>query len=67
MGDENEGAAAEAGADALDEQTFSLGVEGGRRLIEQEDAAAASPLIAPILTQCWGRQHPPAFTSMPRT
>ena len=41
MGDENEGAAAEAGADALDEQTFSLGVEGGRRLIEQEDAAAA--------------------------
>ena len=41
MGDEDEGAAAEAGADALDEQTFSLGVEGGRRLIEQEDAAAA--------------------------
>ena len=39
MGHEDEGAAAEAGAYALDEEGLRLGVEGGRRLIEQEDAA----------------------------
>ena len=41
VGDEDEGALAQAGAYALDEQTFSLGVEGRGRLIEQEDAALA--------------------------
>ena len=39
VGDEDEGALAQAGADALDEEGLRLGVEGGRRLIEQEDAA----------------------------
>ena len=48
VGDEDEGALAQAGADALDEQTFGLGVEGGGRLIEQEDAALAEE------TACYG-------------
>ena len=41
VGDEDEGALTQAGAYALDEQTFGLGVEGGGWLIEQEDAALA--------------------------
>lgn len=41
VGDEDESALTQAGADALDEQTFGLGVEGGGRLVEQEDAALA--------------------------
>ena len=48
VGDEDEGALAQAGAYALDEQTFSLGVEGGGRLVEQEDAALAEE------TACYG-------------
>lgn len=41
VGDEDEGALTQAGADTLDEHTFGLGVEGGGRLVEQEDAALA--------------------------
>ena len=41
VGDEDEGALTQAGAYALDEQTFGLGVEGGGRFVEQEDAALA--------------------------
>lgn len=41
MSDQDEGASAQAGADAVDEQTLCLRVEGGRRLVEQEDAARA--------------------------
>lgn len=41
VGHEDEGALAQAGADALDEQTFGLGVKGRGRLVEQEDAALA--------------------------
>lgn len=41
VGHKDEGALAQAGTDALDEQTFGLGVEGRGRLIKQEDAALA--------------------------
>ena len=41
MSDQDEGTSAQAGADAVDEQTLCLRVEGGRRLVEQEDAARA--------------------------